>query len=342
MKNLYLILITSLLASCNLGAGTAGQPVMQPDNQTLTLESYVSMLSTGQSSAAQQSFILTQTTQLNSININYYSDNLCVTAIATTTLLPANHQHFVTYPPGIYKSTNLSNFALCGKFSSNNGNGCIAEYNQTKSIQFTYIVRNGLSTSVCLTTSNNTNSISNASAPCVESSSCGFNDTYTYTVPVKHIINSYDDTKIYSYYSGNLGGIAGADAKCSTIASDMGYYINTFKAFLAASTRQAIPNVNWIMQPNVTYVNKNNQIIGMSNGSAVFDFPLSSPIITANSTIMSWTGLNNTWQLETSCNDWTSIATGAQVMNAHGLTQWDFNSGANWCNSTETLTCVEQ
>lgn len=166
-------------------------------------------------------------------------------------------------------------------------------------------------------------------------------------------------------YTGNLGGIAGADAICNadTTRPD---YSKLYKALLADNSNRfpclfgtvcanptRLSSRDWSLQPFVTYVRPDNQPIMKTNAAGIYPFGvLSNPIGAGTQT--TWTGLfigSGYWEqldsLDERCQNWTdgsavqSSAWGAT--NATDATSMSQNySNNSSCDQPKHLYCVEQ
>ncbi|KAB2929482.1 MAG: DUF1554 domain-containing protein [Leptonema illini] len=154
-----------------------------------------------------------------------------------------------------------------------------------------------------------------------------------------------------SGWTGNLGGISGADTKCG----------EGFKAMLVSNNndRRACTSANcttggitehrdWVLRPNITYLNPDGNVLFTANWNGVFAFgTLNAQLIGSNPTYV-WTGFgSSSWTTISAydtCNNWTvAEADGSGYANA-SLTDSEFiRSGTLACNATGLrLYCVEQ
>lgn len=135
-------------------------------------------------------------------------------------------------------------------------------------------------------------------------------------------------------YTGNLGGISGADAKCNNVA-DGNKPPGVYKAMLvdAASSglRRACTSANcatsgvaegkdWVLVPNLTYVRADNTPVFTANFNGVYNFPgqtFYAPISTSAFDV--WTGIN--------------FGVGGEWTVDGGPGQCSFGGGAGWMNS---------
>ncbi len=147
-------------------------------------------------------------------------------------------------------------------------------------------------------------------------------------------------------YTGNLGGLAGADAKCQARADAAGL-TGTYKAWLSSSTVSASSRLTHNTGPYMLL--KQGYIIA-NNWSDLIDGTLARPInVTETGTEASsniiWTNTTTAGEIKSAsatCSDWTSISGYVQVGQAATSSIWtDYASGQ--CNSTGfSLYCIEQ
>lgn len=149
-----------------------------------------------------------------------------------------------------------------------------------------------------------------------------------------------------TFQNGNLGGLAGADTICNSLAA-AAYLPGEFKAWLSDST--ASPATRFNKQP-YPYV-LTNGIVVANNWEDLIDGNLLAPInITeSGSSVTSkwaWTGTNATGnQIGVNCSNWTtdteepSYGTAGETDSASSA--WS-NSEGRTCNFTLRLYCFEQ
>lgn len=161
---------------------------------------------------------------------------------------------------------------------------------------------------------------------CVEQETAGTN-------PPSEPATNCTTCKIFvttSSYSGNLGGVSGADSKCNSDAQASG---GVYKALLGGRS-------DWPLQANRDYVNTSSQPIGTTNGSSQFNFNLTSAIGTGTV----WTGLASSWANFNTCSGWTTSSGGANsnVGSASSISSSMLNQSIVGCNTTAKLYCVQQ
>ncbi|AFM11529.1 DUF1554 domain-containing protein [Turneriella parva] len=155
-------------------------------------------------------------------------------------------------------------------------------------------------------------------------------------------------------YSGNLGGIPGADAKCQNDSNRPLSVGGQWRALLSATDRKACvsascpggqaENLNWVLRANTTYYRTDNSPIGQTNGAGLFNFNLTQPIADGAGNV--WTGTYADWtsaSLTDRCNDWSDSGTTDAIYALSGSTTATAigNFHIN-CSNLHRLYCVEQ
>ncbi len=142
-----------------------------------------------------------------------------------------------------------------------------------------------------------------------------------------------------TFYDGNLGGVAGADAKCQAIATNKGFG-GTWRAWISDSTSS----------PNTRFENKNTTsafarfgAIIATNWSALTSTTSSPPInIDENGVLVPgsyvWTNTANNGNVNSAstsynCTNWTSNSSGLNGNSAY------LNQGGSWWSSWSSQTC---
>ncbi|WP_232227785.1 DUF1554 domain-containing protein [Leptospira wolbachii] len=163
-------------------------------------------------------------------------------------------------------------------------------------------------------------------------------------------------------YNANLGGIIGADNKCSLDANKPSS--GNYKALIVDNVnRRACNSVNctsggiteqidWVLAPNTSYVQASSPstIIFISDANGVYNNNLTNLISVAAAAI--WTGIKNNpswdWQTDTThtCSSWVDSVSAS--CGSYGVTSWTdsrsiaitsaFGNGGTLNN----LLCVEQ
>ncbi|WP_232420848.1 DUF1554 domain-containing protein [Leptospira vanthielii] len=163
-------------------------------------------------------------------------------------------------------------------------------------------------------------------------------------------------------YNANLGGIVGADNKCSTASNKPSS--GTYKALIVDDVnRRACTSVNctsggvteqidWVLAPNTTYVQAidTSKTIFISNANGVNTNNLTDVISPASTGI--WTGIRNnpSWDWLTysgfTCSSWTDGVT--TTCGSYGVTSWTDSRSISIYTVTAggptqyNLLCVEQ
>ncbi|MDI7196847.1 DUF1554 domain-containing protein [Leptospira santarosai] len=163
-------------------------------------------------------------------------------------------------------------------------------------------------------------------------------------------------------YTGNLGGISGADAKCAAAKpSDLK---RTYKALLTDQQTRHVVSAgdgtsslrDWVLYPNKQY--------RRSDGTTVTFTTNADSMVTANlengidsgAKKYFWTGLAHPddpgfflWEGGRTCNQWsdanggnTGAAGNTTSTNAHNTPEGAFTVDTHACNSTLNLLCIEQ
>ncbi|MCB1200944.1 MAG: DUF1554 domain-containing protein [Leptospiraceae bacterium] len=158
-------------------------------------------------------------------------------------------------------------------------------------------------------------------------------------------------------YSGNLGGVSGADAKCQADGNKPSGG-GTYKAMLSSGTaRRACTSANcsggtsehadWVLLPNTKYVRSDGTTeIFTTNSNGIFEFGTLTNAISSGSGFV-WTALNVNWTNNAqNCGNWSNT-TGTNVI--RGIPNSTVNSilatGTSNCDQTSPavyLYCVEQ
>ncbi len=151
---------------------------------------------------------------------------------------------------------------------------------------------------------------------------------------------------------GNLGGITGADQKCSDnkpIGST-----SVFKAMIVlGSTRRACTteycsggvseNQDWVLAANTSYCTSDFESkVFETNSAGIIN---GSPSALASVETRAFTGLGDNWiGFGPNCTSWTSNSAGQQgrTGNAQSVDTSFFSLGSITCDNNASLYCVEQ
>lgn len=146
-------------------------------------------------------------------------------------------------------------------------------------------------------------------------------------------------------HTGDLGGVAGADAKCNADGFHPGDG-SMFKAMLAGGGRSATPQSDWVLKADYRYFRVYDYgYVGRANANAQFTFPANMHIGSELGTRV-WTGLKNDWTSSTlNCQNWTS--SGASPVTGTAGAAFKSHSGmidqvTEPCSKSWALYCVEQ
>lgn len=156
-------------------------------------------------------------------------------------------------------------------------------------------------------------------------------------------------------YNGNLGGLAGADAKCQTLANNANLGGTTWKAWLSSSTTSSVHRLFHLAGPyklvgGWIIANDWNDMITKKNTTY-----LRQPIIQDENGRF-WPPVNFVWTATNTdgttnsghtCNNWTSSSSSSS-----GFFGWYSSSGSDWtnygpnipdsCNNNFHLYCFEK
>ncbi len=145
-------------------------------------------------------------------------------------------------------------------------------------------------------------------------------------------------------YNGDLGGIAGADAKCDTDTARPDTTV-TYKAMLAADfQRAARPAMDWVLQAGASYFRSasGNLYIATATANAVFSFPVAAPLTTDFRA--AWTGMEADWRTfaGVNCSGWqTAGFNGSFGQPSVTGSDMVFSGVANCGAATFKLICAE-
>jgi hypothetical protein len=162
-------------------------------------------------------------------------------------------------------------------------------------------------------------------------------------------------------FDGNLGGVAGADAKCQADTNRPN--ASTYKAmivdgFYRVACTQGNENcapsqhVGWVLAANTVYVRANGTtIIGTTNSAAIF--PLSGATLTASfgaNSATVYTGIGSDWTRHPGCGSYcdctwftsSSNSDRSSIGEASSLTSNAIAQSTANCATSHALYCVEQ
>lgn len=159
-------------------------------------------------------------------------------------------------------------------------------------------------------------------------------------------------------YEGDLGGIAGADAKCNDEMDLSHPGDGTFKAMLSDGTNRiactsdscgvdgAAEHVDWVLRPNVVYTRVDGTVIKQTMATiGIFEYDLDNPVWSGGMQGDPWTGMQGNWLATASnCAGWTNNTTGSGTRGYNPAVDGSFLGIApNDCAAQpRELYCVEQ
>jgi hypothetical protein len=154
-------------------------------------------------------------------------------------------------------------------------------------------------------------------------------------------------------YDGNLGGAQGADNKCnSDPARPQG--TTNWKALISSTPERTActsnncftglgENFNWVLRPNTLYRRLDGQVIGTTNGSAIFDLASGLQNAIDSNSYDVWTGLLNSWKQDVNCSNWTVNDTSpGRSGKSDYMTGYAIDFAIPSCSNLYSLYCVEQ
>ncbi len=145
-------------------------------------------------------------------------------------------------------------------------------------------------------------------------------------------------------YSGNLGGVAGADAKCMADNNYPG--TGSFRAMVVDGTQRsacASTTCNWVFRPLRSYFRLiDGTLILTTNADGITGGTQSAAFTGTGAQY--WTGLSAAWGADVHCDNWSDETAGANGSVGSGnVTNANAYSGTVLpCNSTRPLLCVLQ
>ena len=150
-------------------------------------------------------------------------------------------------------------------------------------------------------------------------------------------------------YSMNMGGIAGADAICTTEAGRSAKALLTDVAGCSGSPcrRATAPQIGWPLLPNTAYYNADySAVVAVTDSHGLLPATLTSAV-TVNGCINEATGMKSDWSTPVgyTCNDWTTTSTSTNVavgwLCPNALSTSDLLQGGSFdCSHTIKFLCV--
>ncbi|WP_016756447.1 endostatin-like outer membrane protein, LenA/LenB family [Leptospira santarosai] len=160
-------------------------------------------------------------------------------------------------------------------------------------------------------------------------------------------------------YTGDLGGISGADAKCA--AAKPSNLKRTYKALLTDQFKRSVVSPigtpllqDWVLYPNKQYRRSDGTTVTFTtNAGSMVTVNLENGIDSGAKKYF-WTGLAHPddpgfflWEGGKTCNQWSDLGAMGAVgnttsTNAHNTREGAFTLDNHNCNSTLNLLCIEQ
>lgn len=185
-------------------------------------------------------------------------------------------------------------------------------------------------------------------------------DTGARLICVEQYIAPYTDYKnvfvTSGSYSGNLGGVTGADNTCQSVAQGAGLS-GTYKAWVADSSAASAPATRFT-QSTVPYRLLDGRVIAenwtdLTNGNDTTGDSILTPInVTETGSLVSygssavWTNVANDGTQKSAvdhCTDWTSNGAGVNGNSGVSVIMTGWTDRQTYtCNSTNKLYCFEQ
>ncbi|MCW7458148.1 DUF1554 domain-containing protein [Leptospira bandrabouensis] len=149
---------------------------------------------------------------------------------------------------------------------------------------------------------------------------------------------------------GNLGGIAGADATCSSdpkcpVGSQCKAMLSTDSGIRRATITGDVGDgqVDWVLKPFASYFQSDNTTpIGTTNAVSLFTLPIVNGIESPG--VTTWTGLGTSWQTDPNdCSNWTNSISGNGIVGSSSSNNVALINNLNVaCTSDLKFYCAEQ
>ncbi len=160
-------------------------------------------------------------------------------------------------------------------------------------------------------------------------------------------------------FTGDMGGISGADAACSDTSDANHPGTGTYKALITDTANRIASltdntgdgQTDWVLAPDTCYFrNDNTTLIAATNGASLINVDNESAMRNSfgDTAINAWFGATMEWisQENTySCFDWTNSVSGSHfglVISIPGTDAYTFGALGLQCNESHHLVCVEQ
>ncbi len=155
-------------------------------------------------------------------------------------------------------------------------------------------------------------------------------------------------------YTGNLGGISGADAKCMADANYPG--TGTYKALLSDGVARTActtadcgggsgEHTDWVLSASTNYVRADGSTsIVTTNANGIFVFGTMTNSWQSGAQVLSWSGTYYNWTAFIDCSNWSSASGSAfGLLGRSDATNSEaISNAATDCSQTKALVCVEQ
>ncbi|MEM7181607.1 MAG: DUF1554 domain-containing protein [Spirochaetota bacterium] len=174
-------------------------------------------------------------------------------------------------------------------------------------------------------------------------------------------VRNTDDEKVIfittNSYTGNLGGITGADTKCNSDGNKPGNHPSTYKALLvdgtgspnrrgSVSANAGDSQLDWALAASTDYFRDDGTTqIFTTDANKIFSFGTLSASFNAGSDTV-WTGLDDDWTGNSTnhCTQWTnnSAVDNGQEGLSNATDDTSIDSGFSDCSMSRKLICVQQ
>lgn len=156
-----------------------------------------------------------------------------------------------------------------------------------------------------------------------------------------------------SKWTGNLGGVSGAHAKCQAAkAQNPAFASKSFKALIGSSTTKPsnylVTDGKFVRVDGTVVAKSWQQLLSSTSLDAAINQTQTGAVIAYSSSEQAWTGV--AWGGEASANtclNWTSSTSNYQTATGHSGTvaqtwHWWFNQGGGMCDYARALYCIEE
>lgn len=144
----------------------------------------------------------------------------------------------------------------------------------------------------------------------------------------------------FAYTGSYPGSLSVADAMCATEATSRNL-TGTYKAVVSLLGLRT-KSQNWVLKASTPYRRPDGTVIGTTNSSKYFDFPLTHSIDSSSSYV--WTGMDSSFTTSnTACSGWGDGTSGYGIVGDVGATTSDaisFGFGDS-CTNSNSILCAE-